>query len=97
MPMIPITTWKSGAGLIFSLWYCELSGPFLHMHFFIEESKYKSSIFAIVNECILGVLVVGCRYGLGILTLYKLYWSSETLVILKLSCYVVKLSFIFNQ
>ena len=89
-----IATLKCGAELIFSLWYCELSGPFLHMRFFIEQSKYKASNLAIINECIFTVIFVFCRYGLGSWTIYKLYSSQESLLIVKFACYTF---FIFNQ
>ena len=95
LPLVTsLVTFNSGAELIFSLWFCELSGPFYHLHFFIKQSKYKLSSHAILNECIfLGIFVI-CRYGLAIWIMYKLYWSVESLFIIKFLYYTF---FIFNQ
>ena len=90
----PILTLKSGAEVIFCLWYCELSGPFLHLRFFIEQSIYKHSTIAVINECVFAFLFVSCRYGLGLWTLYKLYWSPESLLMVKMFTLIF---FFFNQ
>ena len=95
LPLVTsITTSNSGAELIFSLCFCELSGPFYDFHFFMKQSKYKLSGLAIINECIFLVIFVVCRYGLAIWIIYKLYWSVKSLLIIKFSYYTF---FIFNQ
>lgn len=95
LPLVTsIATSNSGVELIFSLWFCELSGPFYHFHFFIKQSKYKLSGLAIINESIFLVIFVVCRYGLAIWIIYKLYWSVKSLLIIKFSYYTF---FIFNQ
>ena len=95
LPLVTsMVTFNSGAELIFSLWFWELSGPFYHLHFFIKQSKYKLSVLAILNECIFLAIFVICRYGLAVWIMHKLYWSVESLLIIK--CFYCTF-FIFNQ
>ena len=76
-------TLKSGPEIIFSIWWLEFSGPYLNMRFLLEKSAYKSTYIALINECIFGITFICFRYGFGIWTLYKFYWSPETLFIIK--------------
>ena len=89
----PILTLKCRE-IIFCLWYCELSGPFLNLRFFIEQSIYRSSTIALMKECVFAFFFVSCRYGLGLWILYKLYWSPESLLMVKV---FILTFFLFNQ
>ena len=79
-----VLSFKRGPELIFTLWCCELTGPFLNICYFLERSKYKSSLVAIINECIFAILFIIFRYGFLAWITYKTLLSPNCLLSFKL-------------
>ena len=79
-----VLSFKCGPELIFTLWCCELTGPFLNICYFLERSKYKSSLVAIINKCIFAILFIIFRYGFLAWITYKTWLSPNCLLSFKL-------------
>ena len=79
-----VFSFKGGPETIFTLWCCELTGPFLNIRYFLERSKCKSSLVAITNECIFAILFIIFRYGFLAWITYKTWLSPNCLLSFKL-------------
>ena len=76
---------KCGPELILSTWGAEISGPCLNMRTFFQNSRFKSSVWSLVNDIVFIVSFVAMRFGLGGLILSKLFWSADSFLVIKIA------------
>ena len=76
---------KCGPELILSIWGAEISGPYLNIRNFFQNSRFKSSVWSLVNDIVFIVSFVAMRFGLGGLILSKLFWSADSFLVIKIS------------
>ena len=76
---------KCGQELILSIWGAEISGPYLNIRNFFQNSRFKSSVWSLVNDIVFIVSFVAMRFGLGGLILSKLFWSADSFLVIKIA------------
>ena len=76
---------KCGPELILSIWGAEISGPYLNMRNFFQNSRLKSSVWSLVNDIVFIVSFVAMRFGLGGLILNKLFCSADSILVIKIA------------